>query len=96
MPKGECDATKFSRGVTAPVFTTYGYKKYGKVKKYARQDQSAHTLVLSPWPVFSMCADPIVHGVTELMPVSDQISPQTITNAEFPIFFGLGHDPNRR
>jgi hypothetical protein len=54
------------------MFATYGYVKYGQVKKYAGKDQSAHTLVLSPWPVFSMCADPIVHGVTELMHIALQ------------------------
>ena len=58
---------EFSRSATAPVSTTRGYEKHRKVKKYAGQDQSAHTLMLSPWPVFSMCVDPMVHGVTELM-----------------------------
>ena len=69
VPKGEGPA-QFSRGEAAPMFTTYGYVKYGKVRKYVGKDQSAHTLVLSPWLVFSMCAHPIVNAVTELMHIA--------------------------
>jgi hypothetical protein len=71
VPKGEGPA-QFSRGEAAPMFATLGYVKYGKVQKYVGKDQSAHTLVLSPWLVFSMCAHPIVNAVTELMHIALQ------------------------
>ena len=57
----------FNDGKSGGIYRTGGYAGYGGVVLNDPDQQAEHTILLTPWSVFSLCAHHVVEEVTNLV-----------------------------